>query len=514
MSGAPQVIGVVGAGTMGAGHRAARPPRRARGRCSSTRTPAALERGVERSRSSSGAGGRPLDAGAPARRPRGRSAVRRPRRVRADHRGRPRAPRDQARAVRAAVARSSRRRLRAGHEHLVDPDHRDRARRVPRPERVVGMHFFNPAPLMRLVEVIAGERVLRRGARASPAPPARRWASASSTPPTAPASWSTAATARSASRPCGCVDRAHRRRRDDRPHRAASAAASGWGRSSCMDLVGIDVGFEVSRSFYELSFGEPRWRPSPLMRPHGRRRPPRPQDRPRLVRLRATARTARTPRRRRRRAAATGGSSSSRRPADRRRAAPRSATRPAGRRARPRTPTARCRADPRLRRRPEDEPLQGGPRALLLADGSLARARRRRRRGRLPRAAAARAGAPRRADPRPATTADVAAERAEALLRTPAACTSRGSATRRGSCSDGSSASSSTRPLSRSARASAARGHRRRHGARAQPPARPARAGATYIGLDHVLAILDALRRRARRGALPHRAAAAAHGGR
>jgi 3-hydroxybutyryl-CoA dehydrogenase len=30
------------------------------------------------------------------------------------------------------------------------------------------------------------------------------------------------------------------------------------------DLVGIDVGFEISKSFYELSFGEPRWRPSPL----------------------------------------------------------------------------------------------------------------------------------------------------------------------------------------------------------------------------------------------------------
>jgi 3-hydroxybutyryl-CoA dehydrogenase len=30
------------------------------------------------------------------------------------------------------------------------------------------------------------------------------------------------------------------------------------------DLVGIDVGLEVARSFTELSFGEPRWRPSPL----------------------------------------------------------------------------------------------------------------------------------------------------------------------------------------------------------------------------------------------------------
>ena len=29
-----------------------------------------------------------------------------------------------------------------------------------------------------------------------------------------------------------------------------------------MDLVGVDVGFEISRSFYDQSFGEPRWRPS------------------------------------------------------------------------------------------------------------------------------------------------------------------------------------------------------------------------------------------------------------
>jgi 3-hydroxybutyryl-CoA dehydrogenase len=30
------------------------------------------------------------------------------------------------------------------------------------------------------------------------------------------------------------------------------------------DLVGVDTGFEISKSFYEQSFGEPRWRPSPI----------------------------------------------------------------------------------------------------------------------------------------------------------------------------------------------------------------------------------------------------------
>ena len=31
-----------------------------------------------------------------------------------------------------------------------------------------------------------------------------------------------------------------------------------------MDLVGVDVNLDVARSFYEQSFGEPRWRPSPI----------------------------------------------------------------------------------------------------------------------------------------------------------------------------------------------------------------------------------------------------------
>ena len=66
-----------------------------------------------------------------------------------------------------------------------------------------------------------------------------------------------------------------------------------------MDLVGLDVGLAVSRSFYEQSFGEPRWRPSPLVAQRvaaghlGRK------SRPRLVRV--PAGPARRPRAGRRR---------------------------------------------------------------------------------------------------------------------------------------------------------------------------------------------------------------------
>jgi len=47
---------------------------------------------------------------------------------------------------------------------------------VKRPERVVGMHFFNPAPVMRLLEVVPARSPPRKRWR-SPGRPARRWAS-------------------------------------------------------------------------------------------------------------------------------------------------------------------------------------------------------------------------------------------------------------------------------------------------------------------------------------------------
>ena len=78
-------------------------------------------------------------------------------RLRARDRGRARAARAQARAVCAAVARSSA-------EDCVLATNTSSllvtaiAAGATHPERVVGMHFFNPAPLMRLLEVVAGEQ--------------------------------------------------------------------------------------------------------------------------------------------------------------------------------------------------------------------------------------------------------------------------------------------------------------------------------------------------------------------
>ncbi|HWX96240.1 MAG TPA: 3-hydroxyacyl-CoA dehydrogenase NAD-binding domain-containing protein [Solirubrobacteraceae bacterium] len=130
------------------------------------------------------------------------------------------------------------------------------------PERVVGMHFFNPAPVMRLLEVVAGEQ----------------------------SSAEALALARAAGEAMGkAVIRAHDGpgflvNRCNRPfglealrllqERVADIETidricrleGGFrmGPFELMDLVGVDTGFEVAKSFFEQSFGEPRWRPSPI----------------------------------------------------------------------------------------------------------------------------------------------------------------------------------------------------------------------------------------------------------
>src|SRR5215218_2607971 len=131
-----------------------------------------------------------------------------------------------------------------------------------RPERVVGMHFFNPVPAMRLVEVITGpstepsvvrrteevaERLGKTPIRVSDTPgfvvnrvarpfylEALRLVEAGGDP--------------------GQVDAAIR------------GAGFRMGPLELADLIGHDINLAVSESLYERSYGQPRFRPSPVQR--------------------------------------------------------------------------------------------------------------------------------------------------------------------------------------------------------------------------------------------------------
>ena len=130
------------------------------------------------------------------------------------------------------------------------------------PERVVGMHFFNPAPLMRLLEVIAGtlsdERSLAL-AHATGLAMGKDVIRAADVP---------GFIVNRCNRPFGLEalrllqERVADVETIDRIVRIGGGFRMGPFELS--DLVGVDTGFDVSKSFYELSFGEPRWRPSPI----------------------------------------------------------------------------------------------------------------------------------------------------------------------------------------------------------------------------------------------------------
>jgi len=132
------------------------------------------------------------------------------------------------------------------------------------PETVVGMHFFNPPPLMKLVEIVRGRQSSER----------------------------TVSTARDLALrlhkiPIVCrdtpgfiVNRLARPFYDEALRLLEEGIASAqeidaivrgsggfrMGPFELMDLIGIDVNFAVSLSIFEQSFHEPRFRPHPIQR--------------------------------------------------------------------------------------------------------------------------------------------------------------------------------------------------------------------------------------------------------
>ena len=138
------------------------------------------------------------------------------------------------------------------------------AARLQRPERVVGMHFFNPAPQLPLVEVVSGHLTTQEVAGTITAT-ARRWGKVP---------------VHCRSTPGFIVNRVARPFYGEAlrllAERAATPAAidailcqaGGFrmGPFALMDLIGHDVNFAVTRSVYEGLFHDPRYRPSLLQK--------------------------------------------------------------------------------------------------------------------------------------------------------------------------------------------------------------------------------------------------------
>jgi 3-hydroxybutyryl-CoA dehydrogenase len=132
---------------------------------------------------------------------------------------------------------------------------------VPGPERVVGMHFFNPPPLMKLVEIVAaegsseealaaatevGERMGRTPIRAKDSPGfvANRLAR--------PFTLESLRMLGDEIADAATIDRAVR------------AEGFRMGPFELLDLIGLDVNLTIARSFFAQG-GEPeRWRPNPI----------------------------------------------------------------------------------------------------------------------------------------------------------------------------------------------------------------------------------------------------------
>src|SRR5690348_4422587 len=129
------------------------------------------------------------------------------------------------------------------------------------PDRIVGLHFFNPAPVLPLVEVVAGDR-------------SADWAVERAA--TIVEGWGKTAI-RVADSPGFIVNRINRPFTLE-PLRllhagmgsvesidgALTAAGFPMGPFALMDLIGIDVNLAAARGLFEASGRPPRFRPSPI----------------------------------------------------------------------------------------------------------------------------------------------------------------------------------------------------------------------------------------------------------
>ncbi len=133
-----------------------------------------------------------------------------------------------------------------------------------KPDRVVGMHFFNPAHIMKLVEVVQGQNTSSETVRIALELAQRLGKTpvlAKDTP-----GFIVNRIARpfygEALRLLG--ENAATHEQIDRIMKEVGGFP--MGPFELMDLIGIDINLSVTQSMYEQSFGEPRFRPHPIQK--------------------------------------------------------------------------------------------------------------------------------------------------------------------------------------------------------------------------------------------------------
>ena len=131
-----------------------------------------------------------------------------------------------------------------------------------RPGRVVGMHFFNPVPAMRLVEVVVGSSTDPEAARRVE----RLAESLGKTP--IPVSDTPGFVVNRVARPFYLEALRLVEAGGDPAQVDAAVRGAGFrmGPLQLADLIGMDVNLAVSESLHERYYGNPRFRPSPLQR--------------------------------------------------------------------------------------------------------------------------------------------------------------------------------------------------------------------------------------------------------
>jgi len=133
---------------------------------------------------------------------------------------------------------------------------------VPHPERVVGMHFFNPPPLMKLVEIVAGSE----SSQAVLETIAEVGISMGRTP--IQAKDSIGFVANRLARPYGLEALRMLEQGLAEPQTIDRVCRLGggfrMGPFELIDLIGLDVNLSVARSFYSQGGKPERWRPSAI----------------------------------------------------------------------------------------------------------------------------------------------------------------------------------------------------------------------------------------------------------